>query len=107
LKAWQTFRLSAGFRCVFRFTQIHLHAFLQMRLQQYAQVYPARSTQGSAGSKKARSSALRAKPKFWLASEATALSSGATLPNMEAPASIGSSGQQTTQPSSMRIQLIV
>jgi len=51
LKRWQTFRLSAGFRCVFPFVQVHCHAFLQMSQQQYTQGYPARQTEGLAASK--------------------------------------------------------
>jgi hypothetical protein len=70
LKVWQTFRLFAGFRCIFPFAQIHFHAFLQMRLQHYTQGYPARYTQGWA-------------------------------------ASVESSGQQTSQQTSMRTYLIV
>jgi hypothetical protein len=35
LKVWQTFRLSAGFRCIFLLAQIHFHAFLQMTLQHW------------------------------------------------------------------------
>jgi len=79
LKVWQTFRLFAGFRCIFPFAQIHFHAFLQMRLQQYTQGYPVRCTQGSAASKEVRSSGLQAKLKFWSISEAQALASGAAL----------------------------
>jgi len=50
MQVWQTFRLFAGFCCIFPFTQIHFHAFLQMRLQQYARSYLAPYTQGSAAS---------------------------------------------------------
>jgi len=32
-----TLRLLAGFHCIFPFAQIHFHAFLQMRLQQYTE----------------------------------------------------------------------
>ena len=42
----QTFRQFAGFRCIFPFTQIHFHAFLQMRLQQYTQGYLVWYTRG-------------------------------------------------------------
>jgi hypothetical protein len=28
LKVWQSFRLSAGIRCIFPFAQIHFHAFI-------------------------------------------------------------------------------
>jgi hypothetical protein len=78
-KVWQTFWLSAGFRSVFPFAQIHFHAFLQMRLQQYTQDYLARYGRGSAASKEVRSSGLQAKLKFWFASEAEDLASGAAL----------------------------
>jgi len=50
-----------------------------MRLQQYTQSYPAWYGQGSAASKEVRSSGLQAKLKFWFASEAQALASGAAL----------------------------
>ena len=78
LKVWQTFRFSAGFRCVFPFAQIHFHGFLQMRPQQH--------TQGSAASTVVRSSGLWVNLKFWAASEAQALASGADLANVEAVA---------------------
>jgi hypothetical protein len=78
-----------------------------MRLQQYTEGYPARYTQGLAASKEVRSCGLQAKLKFWPASEAQALAIGAALANVEALDSVESSGQQTTQPSSMQTKLIV
>jgi len=101
LKLCQTFRLFAGFRCILPFAQIHFHAFLQVRLQQYTQGYPARYTQGSAASKEVRSSGLQANQKSWPASEAQAFASSAALANVEALASVESSGLQTSQPPSM------
>jgi hypothetical protein len=102
LKVWQTFSLFAGICCIFPFAQIHFHVIVQMRLQQYTEGNPARYTQGSAATKEVRSSGLQAKLKFWPASEAPALAIGAAVANVEALASVKSSGQQTTQPSSMR-----
>jgi len=59
----------AGFYCIFPFVQIRFHAFMQMRLQQHTQSYPAWYTEGSAASKEVRSSGLQAKLKYWPVSE--------------------------------------
>jgi len=67
-----TFQAFAGFYCIFPFVQIHFHAFMQMRQQQYTQSYPAWYTQGSVASKAVRGSCLQAKLKYWPVSEAQA-----------------------------------
>jgi len=66
------FQAFTDFYCIFPFVLIRFHAFMQMRLQQYTQSYPAWYTQGSAASKEVRSSGLQAKLKYWPVSEAQA-----------------------------------